>query len=141
MTALGSLVFQEEDRADRSHTQSEQVFISEGKPFVSLVTISRGAVRVITVNRPDDYGVARGLIFSNPKGVSFIPACAPVVLQKIDNEERNIGLVKLDGPDYKKYIELLNSVSPDFGFVAMPDNGPMVVSERSELVQRPTAHQ
>jgi hypothetical protein len=139
---LGSLVFQEEDRADRIHTQSGQVFIPDGKPFLSLVTISKGAVRVITVNRPNEHGMARGLIFtlSNPKGVNFIPACAPVVFQKLGNEERKIGLLKPDTPDYRRYIEQLTSVSPDFGFVAMPDNGPMVVSEPAELVERPTAH-
>jgi hypothetical protein len=86
--------------------------------------------------------MARGLIFtlSNPKGVNFIPACAPVVFQKLGNEERKIGLLKPDTPDYKRYIEQLNSVSPDFGFVALPETGPMVVSNHSPLVERPTTH-
>jgi hypothetical protein len=139
---LGSLVFQEEDRVDRIHTQSGQVFIPDGKPFISLVTIDKGAVRVITVNRPDEHGIARGLIFtlSNPKGVNFIPACAPVVLQKLGDEERKIGLLKPDTPDYKRYIEQLNTVAPDFGLVALPETGPMVVREPSALVERPTAH-
>ena len=139
---LACLVFEERDRADRMHSQYGQVFIPDGKPFISLVTIAKGAVRLITVSRPDDNGTARGvmLTFSNPKGVNFIPACAPIVLQRIGNQKLKVGLVTPEAPEYKDYFEQLNSVFPDFGVFALPATERIVVSESSALGERPTAH-
>jgi|tagenome__1003787_1003787.scaffolds.fasta_scaffold20945622_2 hypothetical protein len=56
-----SLVFEERNRPDSTHSQVGQVYIPDGKPFMSLVTADKGAVRVIMVTRPDHAGVARGL--------------------------------------------------------------------------------
>jgi hypothetical protein len=135
------LVFQEEDRADRLHTQSGQVFIPDGKPFVSLVTINKGAVRIITVSRPDHQGIARGMIFtlSNPKGMNFIPACTPIVLQKMGSEALAIGLLKPGTPEYTRYIQELVNVSPDFAYAALPVKEPLVIDAPSVVPEAATA--
>jgi hypothetical protein len=115
-----SLLFEEYSRSDSSHTQIGQVYIPDGKPFMSLVTADKGAVRVIMVARPDHLGVARGLLLtlSNPGGIHFIPATAPVVLQRLSGGSPQVGFVHPEAPDYKMYFAQLNSIAPDFAIFA-----------------------
>src|SRR5262249_39711330 len=102
------------------HTQCGQVYVSNGKPFVSLLTIDRGAVRVIMVARPDDAGTARGLVMtlSNPQGLNFVPASAPVVLQRLETETVQLGFIHPRATEYMLYATQLQSVSPHFGTFA-----------------------
>jgi hypothetical protein len=115
-----SLLFEEHNRSDSSHTQVGQIYIPDGRPFMSLVTIDKGAMRVIMVTRPDHLGVARGLMLtlSNPGGTHFIPATAPVVLQRLKGKIPQIGFVHPLAPDYEMYFAQLNSVAPDFATFA-----------------------
>ena len=110
------LVFEERNRPDSSHSQIGQVHIPDGKPFMNLVTVDKGAVRVIMVTRPDHLGVARGLILtlSNPGGIHFIPATAPVVLRRLNETVPQMGFVHRDSSDYVIYLGQLNGVTPEF---------------------------
>jgi hypothetical protein len=115
-----SLVFEERNRPDSSHSQVGQVYIPDGKPFMSLVTADKGAVRVIIVTRPDHAGVARGLILtlSNPGGIHFIPATAPVVFRRLNETTPQMGFVHQDSPDYAMYVGQLRDVTPEFATFA-----------------------
>jgi hypothetical protein len=115
-----SLLFEEHNRSDSSHAQLGQVYIPDGRPFMSLVTLDKGAVRVIMVTRPDHLGVARGLMLtlSNPGGTHFIPASAPIVLQRLHETHPQIGFVHPEAPDYEMYLAQLSSVAPDFATFA-----------------------
>jgi hypothetical protein len=115
------LLFEERNRPDISHCQVGQVYIPDGRPFMSLVTVDKGAVRVIMVTRPDHIDVGRGLILtlSNPGGIHFIPATAPVVLQRLDDEASpRFGFVHADAPEYPIYLAQLTAVAPDFATFA-----------------------
>jgi hypothetical protein len=114
------LAFEEQNRLDARHTQKGQVFIPEGKPFMSLVTIDKGAIRVIMVSRPDETGLARGLVMtlSNPGGLNFIPATAPICLQRLGKQNPQVGFVRPGEPDYQTFLSQLASVLPDFGTFA-----------------------
>jgi hypothetical protein len=115
------LLFEERNRPDSSHCQVGQVYIPDGRPFMSLVTVDKGAVRVIMVTRPDHIGVGRGLILtlSNPGGIHFIPATAPVVLQRLDDKATpQLGFVHADAPEYAIYLAQLSAVAPDFATFA-----------------------
>jgi hypothetical protein len=57
-------MFEEQARVDAGHTQCGRVYIPDGKPFMSLVTVERGAVRLIMVSRPDGDTSARGLLMT-----------------------------------------------------------------------------
>jgi hypothetical protein len=73
------------------------------------------------VTRPDHIGAGRGLILtlSNPAGIHFIPATAPVVLQRPDDTAApQVGFVHADLPDYPTYLARLNAVAPDFATFA-----------------------
>ena len=78
------LTFEEQGRADASHTQKGRIYIPDDCPFMNLVTLEKGAIRLITVSRPEKQEPARGLIMtlSNPGGMHFTPASAPIVLRR-----------------------------------------------------------
>jgi hypothetical protein len=121
------LVFEEEARADSAYTQRGRICVPEGKPFIHFVTMDRGAVRVSTVSRPDGQsGLAQGLILtlSNPRGMHFTPATAPVVMRRLGEELPHLGYVHPGTPDYDLYRAHLLSVFPDYGQFAGPQ-GPM----------------
>jgi hypothetical protein len=112
------LTFEEKDRADAGHTQRGRVYIPDGRPFMSFVTVERGAIRLVTVSRPGQGESARGLIMtlSNPSGMHFTPASAPVVLKRIADKIPQLGFVRTDAPDYDAYRRELETVTPAFGF-------------------------
>lgn len=95
------------------------MYIPLSKPFFSLITIDDGAVRLIMVSRPHVEGLARGLIMtlSNPAGVQFTPASAPVVLRRLGEEVPQLGFIHAGAPDYDRYKKELESVVPAFGIL------------------------
>ncbi|MGY3698660.1 hypothetical protein ACVIGA_008802 [Bradyrhizobium sp. USDA 3240] len=114
------LVFEERNRPDSSHSQIGQVHIPDGRPFMNLVTVDKGALRLIMVTRPDHVGIARGLMLTlaNPGGVHFIPATAPVVLRRLSDIVPQMGFVHRNSSDYATYIAQLSDVAPEFATFA-----------------------
>jgi hypothetical protein len=118
--AESCLVFEEQGRADASHTQKGRIYIPDGCPFLNLVTNEKGAIRLITVSRPGKQEPARGLIMtlSNPTGMHFTPASAPIVLKRVPSETPQIGFIRPDSPDYDAYRRELETVMPAFGLLS-----------------------
>ncbi len=129
------LLFEEKDRPDGRHTQSGTVYVPDGKPFMNLVTASRGAVRLIMITRPDAEGLARGLVFtlSNPGGVNFIPAATPIVLRRISGEIPRLGFVHPVNPEHQDYMSLVQGVMPTFGLLASPVMARTVINQVGAL--------
>jgi hypothetical protein len=119
------LIFEERDRADPEHAQRGRVYMPDGRPFMSFVTVALGAVRVATLSRPDKSGCARGLLMtlSNPAGVNFTPACSPIVLKRVADRIPQLGFIEANTPDYELYRRELEAVVPKFGLFA-PAPGP-----------------
>ena len=115
------LLFEEQGRADASHTQKGRIYIPDGCPFMNLVTIEKGAIRVITVSRPEKQEPARGLVMtlSNPTGMHFTPASAPIVLRRVPGEIPQLGFIRPDSPDYNAYRRELETVMPAFGLLSV----------------------
>jgi hypothetical protein len=123
--AEAGLVFEEQGRADAAHTQKGRVYIPDGRPFMSLLTVEKGALRLIMVSRPDKQEPGRGLIMtlSHPGGLQFTPASAPIVLRRLVGEIPRIGYVGPDLPEYEAYRRELETVMPAFGlFSAVPQS-------------------
>jgi hypothetical protein len=123
--AASCLIFEERDRADPEHAQRGRVYMPDGRPFMSFVTVARGAVRVATLSRPDKSGCARGLLMtlSNPAAVNFTPACSPIVLKRVTDSITPLGFIEANTPDYEVYRRQLEAVVPKFGLFA-PAPGP-----------------
>jgi hypothetical protein len=118
--AASCLTFEEKNREDAGHTQRGRVYIPDGRPFMSFVTVAQGGIRLITVSRPADSQPGRGLIMtlSNPSGMQFTPASAPIVLKRIADEIPALGFIPPSAPDYESYRRELEAVAPAFGFFA-----------------------
>ena len=115
-----SLMFEERERVDAGHTQKGRVYIPDGRPFMSFVTVEKGAIRLIMVSRPESNEPGRGLIttLSNPGGAHFTPASAPIVLRRVVDQTPQLGFVRPGAPDYESYRRELEMVMPAFGFFA-----------------------
>lgn len=114
------LTFEEQSRADSGYVQKGSVYIPDGKPYMNLVTLNRGAIRTMIVSRPDVQGLARGLVMtlSNSGGMHFTPASAPVVLRRLGEQTPQLGFIHPSAPDYELYRAQIESVLPDFGVFA-----------------------
>jgi hypothetical protein len=114
------LMFEEQERVDAGHRQKGRVYIPDGRPFMSFVTVEKGAIRLIMVSRPEGNEPARGLIItlSNPGGARFTPASAPIVLRRVVEQTPQLGYIRPDAPDYEAYRRELEMVMPAFGFFA-----------------------
>jgi hypothetical protein len=129
--AASCLTFEEKDRDDDDHTQRGRVYIPDGRPFISFVTVAMGAIRLVMVSRPDNDGVARGLIMtlSNPAGMNFTPACAPIVLKRVtDNIIPQLGFIGAKDRDYELYRQELDSVVPTFALLANAPRAALVLA-------------
>ena len=134
--AASCLTFEEMNREDAGHTEQGRVYIPDGRPFISLVTVARGAIRLITVSRPALGESARGLIMtlSNPSGMHFTPASAPIVLKRVADKIPQLGFIQAGAPDYEAYRQELETVTPAFGFFASSPRSRLVTtSEEARL--------
>lgn len=127
--AESCLTFEELERIDTGHTQKGRVYIPDGRPFMSFVTLERGAIRLIMVSRPEQGNEPlRGLIttLSNPGGAHFTPVSAPIVLRRIVEQTPQLGFIRPGAPDYQAYRDDLATVMPIFGCFATapPVNSP-----------------
>jgi len=114
------LTFDEQDREDVAHTQRGRVYMPEGRPFMSFVTVEGGGIRLVTVSLPSKGESARGLIMtlSNPSGMQFTPASAPIVLRRVTERKAPLGFIRADAPEYESYRQELAAVVPAFGLFA-----------------------
>ncbi len=64
--------------------------------------------------------LARGVILTlaNPAGVHFVPACARVILSKIENDAPAVGFIHPGDPAYASYMQMLESVTSDYALFA-----------------------
>jgi hypothetical protein len=84
--------------------------VPDGKPFMSLITVDKGAVRMILVARPE------GGLASWPDHDSFkSPASAPLGLRRVAAQTSQLGYVHPGSQDYDRYLGELARVTPQFG--------------------------
>src|SRR5260221_1761489 len=118
--AESCLMFEERERVDAGYTQKGRVYIPDGLPFMSFVTVEKAAMRLIMVSRPQSNETARGLIttLSSLAGVHFTPASAPIMLRRVVDQTPQLGFIQPGAPDYEAYRRELEMVIPTFGFFA-----------------------
>jgi hypothetical protein len=119
------LIFEEQGRVDFGYTQRGRVYLPHGKPYMSLLTVEGGAIRLIMVSRPEGGKSARGLIttLSNPGGVQFTPVSAPIVLKRLATETPQLGFLKPDSEDYASCSQELAAVMPEYAHFAIASGG------------------
>jgi hypothetical protein len=60
------------------------------------------------------------MTLSNPSGIHFTPASAPIVLRRVRVTDKmpRLGFIRPGEPDYESYRQELEAVAPEFGFFA-----------------------
>ena len=104
-----SLQFQERDRPDAPYSHRGRLYIPASSMFIHLVSLTKGAMRMIVVSQLDRDGIMRGIITTlNKQRATFVPVAAPVVYVRQDEfAPESLGEIKATKPKFKAYKHLL----------------------------------
>lgn len=80
-----SLLFQERDRPDAPYSHRGRLYIPSSSMFIHLVSLTKGAMRMVIVSQIDRAGEMRGLITTlNKQRATFTPVATPIVYCRKD---------------------------------------------------------
>jgi transcriptional regulator with XRE-family HTH domain len=75
-----SLLFEERERPDASYSHRGRLYIPASSSFIHLVSLTKGAMRMVLVSQLDRDGQMRGLITTlNKQRAQLVPVSAPIV--------------------------------------------------------------
>ena len=78
-----SLVFQEANRPDATYAHRGRLYVPSSSMFIHLVSLTKGAMRMIVVSQLDQDGLMRGLITTlNKQRATYVPVATPIVYAK-----------------------------------------------------------
>jgi transcriptional regulator with XRE-family HTH domain len=78
-----SLLFQERDRPDKPFHHRGRLYIPASSMYIHLVSLTKGAMRMVMVSQLDAAGSMRGLITTlHKQRAQFMPVSAPIVYVK-----------------------------------------------------------
>jgi hypothetical protein len=81
-----SLLFQERDRPDKPFLHRGRVYIPTSSSYIHLVSLTKGAMRMVMVSQLGPTGQMRGLITTlHKQRAAFVPVSAPIVYVKREN--------------------------------------------------------
>jgi DNA-binding Xre family transcriptional regulator len=81
-----SLLFQERDRPDKPFLHRGRVYIPTSSPYIHLVSLTKGAMRMVMVSSLGPSGAMRGIITTLQKrGAAFVPISAPIAYLRRDD--------------------------------------------------------
>ena len=105
-----SLLFEERDRPDAPFSHRGRLYIPTSSMFIHLVSLTKGAMRMVVVSQIDQAGIMRGLITTlNKQRASYTPVSAPIVYARRDSLSADdlgeIGEQHRLHPAYKVLIE------------------------------------
>ena len=105
-----SLLFQECDRPDAPYSHRGRLYIPSSSMFIHLVSLTKGAMRMIIVSQLDRAGEMRGLITTlNKQRANFTPVATPIVYARRDSTAAGcLGEIGTDSPFYKEYKALVD---------------------------------
>lgn len=104
-----SLLFQERDRPDVPYSHRGRLYIPASSMFIHLVSLTKGAMRMVMVSQLDRAGEMRGLITTlNKQRATYVPVATPIVYAKRDTfEPAHLGEITDHNQHYKAYAALL----------------------------------
>jgi transcriptional regulator with XRE-family HTH domain len=115
-----SLLFEERDRPDAPYAHRGRLYIPTSSPFIHLVSLTKGAMRMIVVSQIDREGLMRGLITTlNKRRAQFVPVAAPIVYRRTATfAGESLGEITPGGPAYADYRAALQS-TVSLGYAAL----------------------
>jgi hypothetical protein len=105
-----SLLFQERDRPDAPYSHRGRLYIPSSSMFIHLVSLTKGAMRMIVVSQIDRAGEMRGLITTlNKQRATFTPVATPIVYARRDTFDADtLGEITPASPIYGGYKQALD---------------------------------
>lgn len=105
-----SLMFQERDRPDKAFQHRGRVHIPTSMSYIHLVSLTKGAMRMVMVSQLGPAGQMRGLITTlHKRGALFVPVSAPIVyLRRESFADLELGEIPGDRAaalGYRPYID------------------------------------
>jgi DNA-binding Xre family transcriptional regulator len=81
-----SLLFQERDRPDKPFLHRGRVYIPTSSSYIHLVSLTKGAMRMVMVSQLGPSGQMRGIITTlHKQRAAFVPVSAPIVYIRRDD--------------------------------------------------------
>jgi len=104
-----SLVFQERDRPDKPFLHRGRLYIPASSMYIHLVSLTKGAMRMVMVSQLDPAGQMRGLVTTLAKRrAQLLPVSAPIVyLKRDDFAGAGFGEIGADHANHREYAHLL----------------------------------
>lgn len=104
-----SLLFQERDRPDKPFMHRGRLYIPTSSMYIHLVSLTKGAMRMIMVTQIDPMGAMRGLITTLHKQRShFVPVSAPIIYLKRETfADAELGVIAPQHQCFGEYQQLL----------------------------------
>lgn len=104
-----SLLFQERDRPDKPFIHRGRLYIPTSSMYIHLVSLTKGAMRMIMVSQIDPTGTMRGLVTTlNKQRSHFVPVSAPIVYLKREHfPDDALGLIASQNRQFDEYRQLL----------------------------------
>ncbi|HXE01750.1 MAG TPA: helix-turn-helix transcriptional regulator [Hyphomicrobium sp.] len=105
-----SLLFQERDRPDAPYAHRGRLYIPASSSFIHLVSLTKGAMRMVVVSQLDRAGEMRGIITTlNKQRATFIPVATPIVYARRESfEAEALGDITPKNRAYAEYKRLLD---------------------------------
>jgi hypothetical protein len=109
-----SLLFQERDRLDAPYSHRGRLYVPASSMFIHLVSLTKGAMRMIVVSQVDRFGEMRGIVTTIHKhGAVLIPVATPIVYAKSEEFDGNLGDITSAHPHYAQYKKALEDTMGD----------------------------
>jgi hypothetical protein len=103
-----SLLFQERDRPDAPYSHRGRLYIPSSSMFIHLVSLTKGAMRMVVVSQVDRFGEMRGIITTIHKhGAMLVPVATPIVYARREAFDGNLGDITAASPLYAAYKKAL----------------------------------
>ncbi len=111
--AWPSLLFEESDRPDVAYQHRGRIYVPASSMFVHLVSLTKGAMRMIMLSQLDQMGHMRGLITTlNKQGAVLIPVCSPIVYaQRKDIAADELGEISPSHTCHEAYRSLISEAT------------------------------
>ena len=94
-----SLLFQERDRLDAPYSHRGRLYIPASSMFIHLVSLTKGAMRMIVVSQVDRFGEMRGIVTTIHKhGAMLVPVATPIVYVKRETFDGSLGDITAANP-------------------------------------------
>lgn len=115
-----SLLFQERNRPDAPYSHRGRVHVPPSSQFIHLVSLTKGAMRMVLLAQIDQTRQMRGLITTlSRRGATIAPVSAPIVYRALEQpDEANYGEIGAGHDAYEAYRAALDECI-DEGYVTV----------------------